>query len=68
MEPVDVIDLLVMIEECQGRFLIYRSPDTADHSPEYELIAEYGTCEAVEQWVRSECGEPKPENHVGLVD
>jgi hypothetical protein len=68
VEPVDVIDLSVMIEECLGRFLIYRSPDTAEHSPEYELIAECGTREAADQWVRSECGEPEPENRVGFVD
>ena len=49
MSPYDSIDLTEIINEDGGRFLAYRSPDSAEHSPAYELIAECATREEAEE-------------------
>ncbi len=52
MEPCDSVDLTTTIEELEGSFLVYRSPDSAEESPGYELIAECDSCEEAEQLLR----------------
>jgi hypothetical protein len=70
MEPVDSVDLSHVIEEWNGKFLIYGSPDSAEDSPDYELIAESATREAAEEFLDHyvaddpECGS----DQVGFVD
>ncbi len=70
MVPVDSVDLTHVIEEWNGKFLIYTSPDSAEDSPDYELIAESATREAAEEFIEHyvaddpECGSDR----VGFVD
>jgi hypothetical protein len=70
MEPVDSIDLSLVIEEWKGKFLIYSSPDSAEESPDYELIAESATREAAENFVEHfVADDPECDNgQVGFVD
>jgi len=49
MTPYDSVDLTEFVEESEGQFLVFRSPDTAEDSPDYELIAECPTLEAAEE-------------------
>lgn len=65
MVPYDSVDLTDTIEEFEGRFLVYRSPDSAEASPDYELIAEYETREAAEQFLKD--GDEEPEQRDGPV-
>lgn len=53
MVPYDSVDLTEVIEEHQGKFLVYRSPDSAEHSADYELIAECSTQKAAEEFLQS---------------
>jgi hypothetical protein len=39
MSPYDSDDLTQMIEEREGRFLVYRPPASAEHYPNYERIS-----------------------------
>jgi hypothetical protein len=41
MAPYDSNDLTEIIEEFKDKFMVYRSPDTAENSPDYELVAEF---------------------------
>ncbi len=70
MGPIDSIDLSHVIEEWKGKFLIYRSLDSAEHSADYELIAESTTREAAEDFLRY-CAADDPEcgnSRIGFVD
>jgi DNA-directed RNA polymerase subunit RPC12/RpoP len=49
MSPYKSIDLTDIVEEYEGKFLVYRSPDSAEDSAEYELIAECDTRQAAEE-------------------
>ena len=57
MTPVDSIDLSGKIEEWKGKFLIYRSLDSAEYSPDYDLIAESTTREAAEIFLQCNTGD-----------
>jgi len=48
MSPYDSVDLTEFVEESGGRFLVFRSPATAQSAPDYELIAECPTLPAAE--------------------
>ena len=52
MEPYESVDLTEVIEEREGTFLVYRSPNSAEDDPGYELIAECETHELAEQFLR----------------
>ena len=69
MVPHESIDLTDIIEEDNGTFLVYRSPDAAEDSPEYELIAEFDTREAAQEFLDSGGEEPEPKDRpVGFVE
>jgi hypothetical protein len=54
MSPDKSIDLTEIIEEYEGKFLVYRSPDSAEDSAEYELIAECDTRQAAEEVLKGD--------------
>jgi hypothetical protein len=69
MGPYDSIDLTEIIEEFKGKFLVYRSPDSAEASAEYELIGEYDTREAAEECLESDNKDSVPtDGPIGIVD
>ena len=69
MEPFESIDLTETIEEFNGKFLVYRSPDSAEDSADYELIAECGTREAAEEFLKSDNGDSRrPDGPIGFGD
>jgi|ERR1700722_7357810 hypothetical protein len=61
--PVDSIDLTEVIEEYEGKFLVFMSPDSAEDSADYELIAECDTRDAAEKIINESEDGP-----VGFVD
>jgi len=63
MEPVYSIDLTEVIEEYQGKFLVFISPDCAEDSADYELVAECDTRDAAEKIINEADDGP-----VGFVD
>ena len=71
MEPYDSVDITEIIKEVKGKFLVYRSPDSAESSPNYELIAEFDVREAAEQFLAADDEEGEHEQRdgpVGFVD
>ena len=69
MEPGNSIDVTEIIEECNGKFLVYRSPDLAEDVSDYELIAEFSTHEKAEAFLKD--GDEEPPFHpgpIGFVD
>jgi len=65
LEPYESVDLTEIIEECEGTFLVYRSPDTAEGDPDYELIAECENRALAEQFL---CDGSAPGGRVWIVD
>ncbi len=63
MEPIDSIDLTEVVEEYQGKFLVFISPASAEGSANYELIAECDTRDAAEKIINESGDGP-----VGFVD
>lgn len=62
MSPFDSIDLTEIVEEQDGKFLVYISPDSAESSADYELIAEFSDQAAAEEFLKhGEAG-------IGFVD
>ncbi len=45
-------DLTLVIEEKTGAFTVLRSPETAEHSADYEAVSEFRTRELAEAFVR----------------
>ena len=52
MTPYDGDDLTRIIEEREGEFIVYRSPATAEHYPNYERIAKFPTLKQAKIYVR----------------
>lgn len=65
MEPYESVDLTEIVEECEGTFLVYRSPDSSEDDPDYELIAECETRELAEQFLRD---NEAPDSGAWIVD
>ncbi len=63
MGPVDSIDLTEVIEEYEGKFLVFISPEFAEDSADYELIAECDTRKDAEKIISEFEDGP-----VGFVD
>ena len=68
MVPCDSIDLTEIIEESDGKFLVYRSPDSAGNSPDYELIAECSTRVAAAEIVNGGLGSKDRDGAIDFVD
>jgi hypothetical protein len=69
MSPYHSIDLTAIIQEHRGKLLVYKSPDSAEHSPDYDLIAEFCTREGAMDYVK--CGDhesPGEWHPIGFVD
>lgn len=64
MSPYHIIDLTEIVQEHSGRFLVYKSRDSAEHAPDYDMIAEFATLEEAEDFLRNgdeeSPGEPGP--------
>lgn len=54
MSPFDSDDLTEIIEECRGKFVVFRSPGTAEHVPEYKEIGRFSTVEEAETFLNSQ--------------
>ena len=52
MTPYDGDDLTRIIEEREGEFIVYGSPATAEHYPNYERIAKFPTLRQAKIYVR----------------
>jgi hypothetical protein len=52
MTPYESDDLTQIIEERGGQFIVYRSPASAEHYPNYECIAKFPTLKHAETYVR----------------
>ena len=51
MRPYDSDDLTEIIEEREGQFLVYRSPASAEHYPNYERVAKSPTLKGAETYL-----------------
>lgn len=58
MSPYESIDLTEFVKESAGRFLVLRSPDTAEDSPDYELIADCPTLQAATEVLAGRRAQP----------
>jgi hypothetical protein len=69
MAPYDSIDLTEIIEEFKGKFMVYRSRDSAEDSADYELIGECNTRGAAEEFLKSDNGDSMPtDGPISVVD
>ena len=57
MSPYDNDDLTVIVEEQAGEFIVYRSPSTAEHHPNYERMGTFSTLKQAETYLAT-----KPQN------
>jgi hypothetical protein len=66
MSPVDSDDLTHIIEARRGEFVALRSPQAAEHSPDYFEMASFATRSAAEDYVakrsRTLADVPDPAN------
>lgn len=62
MSPYDRDDLTEIIEEREDEYVVYRSPSTAEHYPNYERIAIFPTLEQAEIYLKLRSTERNP-NH-----
>ena len=53
MSPYESDDLTEVIEERAGAFVVLRSPETAEHAPDYCEIAKFSTQEQAETYLTS---------------
>lgn len=51
--PYESDDLSEVVDETKGTFLLLRSPDTAGHYPDYQIVASFSSKEAAERYVAS---------------
>ncbi len=69
MEPSHSIDVTDIVEEYEDRFLVYRSPDSAEEWPDYDLIAEFKTrAEAEDFLTNSDEDLPGAPGPIGFVN
>ena len=53
MTPYESEDLTILIEEEGGEFVVLRSPDSAEHDPDYEEVGRFPTREKAETFLSS---------------
>jgi hypothetical protein len=53
MSPYHIIDLTEIVQEHRGKFLVYKSRDSAEHSPDYDMIAEFATAEEANDFLKN---------------
>lgn len=51
MTPYNSDDLTEVIEECQGEFVVLRSPETAGHGPDYYELERFPTRQQAEAFL-----------------
>jgi hypothetical protein len=54
MSPLESDDLTEIIEERRGKFVVLRSPGTAEHVPEYKELGRFSTVEEAETFLNSQ--------------
>jgi hypothetical protein len=52
MSPYDSDNATEVIEKRDGQFFVYRSPESAEHDPNYEQIAKFPTLQEAEAYLR----------------
>jgi hypothetical protein len=60
MTPYDSDDLTVIVEEQAGELIVYRSPSTAEHHPNYERIGTFSTLKQAETYLDGGQGSAAP--------
>jgi hypothetical protein len=58
MAPHDSDDLSVVIEQAGGEFFVCRSPETAEHDPNYERMAKFPTLEQAQRYLNMPLSQP----------
>ena len=53
MTPTRSEDLTEFIEEENGEFIVIRSPDTAEHDPDYQEVGRFSTRAQAERFLAS---------------
>lgn len=53
MSPYDSEDLTEIIEPRDGAFVVLRSPETAEHEPDYRELATFPTQEQAQSYLRA---------------
>jgi hypothetical protein len=53
MTPFNSEDLTELIVEERGKFVVLRSPETAEDEPEYEELGRFPTRDAAKEFLRS---------------
>jgi len=53
MTPTRSEDLTELIEEENGEFVVIRSPDTAEHDPDYQEVGRFSTRAQAERFLAS---------------
>jgi hypothetical protein len=51
--PADSDDLTVIVEPDGNEFVVLRSPDTAEHDPDYHEVGRFSTREMVAEFLAS---------------
>ena len=62
MSPYESDDVTEIIEEQEGEYIVYRSPSTAEHHPDYERIGKFPTLSQAETYLKLGAPERNP-NH-----
>jgi hypothetical protein len=50
MTPLDSDDLTQIIKEDQGEYVVLWSPETAEHTPDYQELGRFATRELAERF------------------
>jgi predicted nucleic acid-binding Zn-ribbon protein len=56
--PVDSDDLTVLVEPDGNEFVVLRSPDTAEHDPDYREVGRFPSSEKAEEFLASIESDP----------
>jgi DNA-directed RNA polymerase subunit RPC12/RpoP len=51
MSPDDSDDLTVVIEDDDGKFIVLRSADDAEHSPDYKRVFTASSVQRAQEWI-----------------
>jgi hypothetical protein len=51
ISPYDADDLTFLVTESPGEYAVLRSPETAEHTPDYVEVAKFSTRESADAYV-----------------
>jgi hypothetical protein len=58
ISPYGSDDLTYIMEQREGEFIVLRSPDSAEHAPDYENLASFATSEQAMAYLKASSVEP----------